>query len=375
MSRTAAGRRIRLLAIFVGTAVDILGSLLASTLLTVAAGILGGPEVFSEPPAGLVFAGLMLLGCIFTVLGACVAGLIARQREVVHGLGVAVLSGAIGLSLDTGEMPRWFPLVALLAGLAAGAGGGWLAGWARRGDSPAAAASEPPAVETTHPPRTMNFRAGIGVLLIAVIGLLSIGFFRAAGEQPRAQQPRVEISVDRIYLAPINAAPDLIDRLKNYYRVQLGLEIEVLPTVQPDPASFDSAREQMIAEELVATLKDRFGSLTQDGRAVVIGITSWDIYTRSQNWRFAFGLRRNPYAVVSYARMHLPATRRGAPDETLVFPRLRKMVTRYLGVLAFRLEMNTDRRSIMYQDVLGVDDLDRIEEDLATDGFPGRSSR
>ncbi|MGH9313403.1 MAG: hypothetical protein ACRD1S_09410, partial [Vicinamibacterales bacterium] len=178
-----------------------------------------------------------------------------------------------------------------------------------------------------------------------------------------------------VYLVPIHAAPELIDRLKDYYRDQLGLKIEVLHAVQADSASYDNSRQQLIAEELVATLRDRYGGLTQNGRAVVIGVTSWDMYPRSRPWQFSFGWRNAPYAIVSYARMHLPATRTGSPDEALVFPRLRKMVTRYVGALAFHIGLNSDRRSIMYQDIMGLDDLDRVDEDLARAGFPHRKSQ
>lgn len=367
MSRTATGRRIRLLPIVVGTAIDIVGTLVASTLLTISVAMLRGPDVFSELPAGPVFAAWMVFGCTFTVLGACVAGLMARQREVVHGVGVAVLGSVIGLWFDEGGSPRWFPLVALIAALAAGALGGWSARWARGGKASVAVEPEPPALVAQRR-RRLGLTASITVLVI--VGLVSIAFFR-----PAVQQPGAQLHVDRVYLVPIHAAPELIDRLKGYYRDQLGLELEVLPAVQADSASYDDLRQQLIAEELVATLSDRYGSLTQNGRAVVIGITSWDMYPRSRPWRFSFGWRSAPYAVVSYARMHLPVTLSGSPDETLVFPRLRKMVTRYVGALAFHIGLNSDRRSIMYEDIMGLDDLDRVDEDLARAGFPYRKDQ
>jgi predicted Zn-dependent protease len=356
------GRRIRLLPIFVGTAIDIIGTLFASTLLAIVVAVLRGPDVFSEPPTGPILVAAMFLGCTFTVLGACVAGLMARQREVVHGLGVAVLGSVIGLWFDQGGS-RWFPLVAVVAALLAGALGGWSARWARGGKPPVAVEPGPSSLETAQRRRRLGLTAGITVLV--VVGLVLIGYFRPAAEQPAAR-----LYVDRVYLVPIHAAPELIDRLKDYYQDQLGLEIEVLSDVQADSASYDDARQQLIAEELVATLRDRYGGLTQNGRAVVIGITSRDMYPRSRPWRFCFGWRSAPYAVVSYARMHLPATMSDSPDEARVFPRLRKMVTRYVGALAFHIGLNRDRRSIMYEDIMGLDDLDRIDEDLARAGFP-----
>ena len=137
--------------------------------------------------------------------------------------------------------------------------------------------------------------------------------------------------------------------------------------MQADSLAFDQARRQLVAEELVQMLRDRHKG---GGRSrVVIGVTSWDMYIRARPWQFGFSWREAPYAVVSYARMD-PA-RLGEPHgEERLLRRLRKMISKNLGVLMFRLGPSTDRTSLMYQDIMGVDDLDRIDEDLARSGFP-----
>jgi hypothetical protein len=43
--------------------------------------------------------------------------------------------------------------------------------------------------------------------------------------------------------------------------------------------------------------------------------------------------------------------------------RLRKMATRYIGILYFGLPLSFDRDSVLYQDILGVTDLDAMGED------------
>ena len=52
------------------------------------------------------------------------------------------------------------------------------------------------------------------------------------------------------------------------------------------------------------------------------------------------------------------------PDPGQLDRRLRKMVTKYIGYMYFRLPPSSNRNSIMYTPILGVDDLDEIGEDF-----------
>lgn len=365
MSPTPTRQRIRLLPIVVGTVIDLIGTLVATTALSITVAVLRGPAVFDEPPTAGLIAVWTFVGCTFTVLGACVAGLMAKHREVTHGLGVAIIGGVVGFLVGGGGAPQWFPLAALLMGLVAGAFGGWLARWARRGEASTQEVTAPSEHSSSEIAQRRRLAFTGGILVLAAFGFVWMGLSR-----PAAQRQAAQGRANHVYFVPIHAAPELVDSLREYYREQLGLEIEVLPAVQADSLSYDSERRQLIGEELVATLRDRYAHLTTDGRAVVMGITSWDMYLRSRPWQFAFGYRSAPYAVVSYARMHLPAARGDAPSDVFVLPRLRKMVTRYIGALAFHIDLNANRRSIMYQDIMGLDDLDRLDEDLGAAGFP-----
>lgn len=167
-----------------------------------------------------------------------------------------------------------------------------------------------------------------------------------------------------LHLVPVHAAPELMAPLAKYYREQLGMDVQVAGAVQADSAAFDRDRRQLVGEEVIRLLRERH-PVNGDGK--VIAITSWDMYIRDRPWRFAFSWRSAPYAVVSYARMNHALF--GAASQDRVLQRLRKMVTRNVGILAFRLRTNDDRTSLMYQDIMGVDELDRIDEDLARAGF------
>jgi hypothetical protein len=93
------------------------------------------------------------------------------------------------------------------------------------------------------------------------------------------------------------------------------------------------------------------------------------------NWRFAFGLRAgNRVAVVSYARMDPRFF--GRPEATsLLQRRLRRMVTKDLGLMLYGLyglSASADPASPIYRDIGGLDELDAMQDDLASAGFPVR---
>ena len=97
-----------------------------------------------------------------------------------------------------------------------------------------------------------------------------------------------------------------------------------------------------------------------DPEAVIIGLTDVDMYIESEDWRYAYGLRSmGTLAVVSSARMDAL----GAGDARQL-QRLRKMVTKNLGILYYGLAPSTDPRSVLYRDILGPQDLDRVSEDF-----------
>jgi predicted Zn-dependent protease len=171
----------------------------------------------------------------------------------------------------------------------------------------------------------------------------------------------------KLHLVPLHAAPEYLESLAGYYQDKLGIEVEILPALQPPTAVFNDARRQLIAEGVIGMLRTTYAAQARSG--VVIGVTSWDMYIEDRPWIFGFSLREPPYAVVSYARMD-PRRLGGSASAQLLQARLRKMVSRNVGIMIFGLKTNPNRDSLMYQDVMGVDELDRLDEDLAAAGFP-----
>ena len=153
--------------------------------------------------------------------------------------------------------------------------------------------------------------------------------------------------------------------LPDYYDAWLGLEVETLPDLPLDAQAFDSGRRQYVAEDLIASLRQALPQLSADPGATVIAVTEADMYIRAYDWRYAFNYRDGQgFAVVSSARM-VPWLYRLRGKEYLLHTRFRKMVSRNIGILVYELPPSRDPTSLLYHQVLGLDDLDLIQETFA----------
>jgi hypothetical protein len=201
------------------------------------------------------------------------------------------------------------------------------------------------------------------VLAVVLSQLILAGFqLLRIEDRPRnpigIPSPPVEAAV---YFAPIGTYPTAeVDLLVSHYREKLGLEIAVLPTVRVPAEGFDRTREQLIAEGLIDAIR-RTDAAVNDPSAIVIGLTSTDMYIAAKEWRYAYSLRNDDrYAVVSTARMGDGLF----VDDARRMRRIQKMVTKNLGILYYRLPQSDDPGSVLYRNILGPGDLDRASEDF-----------
>lgn len=193
----------------------------------------------------------------------------------------------------------------------------------------------------------------------------------AAGSAPTLIPSRPGDPV--IYLASLGGIPDgVLAELADYVNTKYEIDVRLLEPSSPDASAFDPDRDQYVTEDLLDGLVRAYPKALPDDGSVVIGILSDDVYILDRpDWGWAFGMRGDRgYAVVSTARM-------GSLDEPIapvVLTRLRKMVLRDIGVLFFGLPLNHDPISVLYVDVLGVDDLDRMSEEFCGSNCPAKAS-
>jgi len=170
---------------------------------------------------------------------------------------------------------------------------------------------------------------------------------------------------EKLYFVPLNNFPAAsLTRLVNACKQKTGIEVIVTQPVPLALSTIDKRRQQVIAEEAIALMKRRYPDLAANPNAIIIGLTDDDIYIRRRDSQFAFSYRmQGRFAVVSSARMD-PLNLGGSANETLTEARLRKMVLKNIGALYYFFPLNHDPKSVLYEDVGGVEDLDKMGEDF-----------
>ena len=168
-----------------------------------------------------------------------------------------------------------------------------------------------------------------------------------------------------VYLIPIGKFASVpLDELAKHYRDRFGIDVISLPTLSVEKATYDQARDQLVAEELISQIRRRYPKEAQGPSAVLIGLTDGDMYIRSKDWQFAFSYRESGrFGVISAARMD-PLRFEERADPELLRSRVRKMLTKSIGIMYFNRKPTDDPRSVLYANVLGLDELDAMGEDF-----------
>jgi predicted Zn-dependent protease len=168
-----------------------------------------------------------------------------------------------------------------------------------------------------------------------------------------------------IYLVPLGQTPSLdLDELALSYKLSLGLTVKTLQGFEVDQSVVDTRRRQLVAEDLVGFVRRALPKLAGNPRVILIGVTEHDMFIRKYPWQFAFSYREpGQVAVISAARMN-PVSFRQPANSELLHTRLRKMITKNIGIMYYGLPQNDNPRSVLYRRILGLEELDRAGEDF-----------
>ena len=189
---------------------------------------------------------------------------------------------------------------------------------------------------------------------------------RAAELMEALSLPAVrERGKEKLYFVPMgNYSSASLTKLANFCKQKLGIQAILTDPVPLALSTVDKKRQQVIAEEAVALLKSKNPNLVADPNAIVIGLTDQDMYIRKFEWQYAFSYwTQVRFCVVSSARLN-PANLGGSPNDVLTETRLRKMVLNKIGILYYLYPTNYDPKSVMYEEINGVEDLDKMGEDF-----------
>jgi predicted Zn-dependent protease len=119
--------------------------------------------------------------------------------------------------------------------------------------------------------------------------------------------------------------------------------------------AWNAKRQQWTAEIVLGTMPGCSDEVAPCD--LLIGVTSEEIYTTQENWRYAFTIRQpdRHVAIVSTARM----TSLGSATWNA---RLRKVVAKTIALQYCGLPQSDDPRSVRYKRIMGPDNLDDIDE-------------
>ncbi len=170
---------------------------------------------------------------------------------------------------------------------------------------------------------------------------------------------------EKLYFVPLGNFPTAsLTKFANSSKQKTGIDVIVTQPIAFALTTVDKRRQQVIAEEAINLMKARYPELASDPNAIVIGLTNEDLFIRQTDDQYAFCYRmRGRFAVVSSARMD-PANLGGAANDLLTESRMRKMLLKNIGILYYHLPVNHDPKSVLYEDVEEVADLDKMGEDF-----------
>jgi len=175
----------------------------------------------------------------------------------------------------------------------------------------------------------------------------------------------------RLFLVPVDLnADEPLDWAPEYYKAKLGIDVTVLPAMNGETSLIDLRRHQLDSEKCVAYLRRQRPELAEDPAAILIAVTSRDMFIPSYSWQFAENYRyEGRYAVVSSARMRSwPFPTRGNAE--WLASRLQKLLTKNIVMLYFDLPMSSDYTSLLSGGVLTGEQVDFMGGSLV--GAEGR---
>ncbi len=181
----------------------------------------------------------------------------------------------------------------------------------------------------------------------------------------RIKQQNLRPIASELLFVPIGDIPTSeIDALVEHYHEKLGIKGGVLPRVSLQSVDTDPVRHQLIAEHVIDSMLRAFPQYASTS-AILIGVTRQDIFPLGEHWQFCFGWRipQKRAAVVSTARLGLYY--RGEPSgEATVSKRLQKIVTKDIGIMYYDMRPNGNPKSVLYNNILGIQELDQVNEDF-----------
>ena len=154
---------------------------------------------------------------------------------------------------------------------------------------------------------------------------------------------------------------ETLDWVPAFYKSKLGIDVTVLPSVPLDSNLIERDRDQLDAEKCINNfLKRQYRNLAADPSAVIVAITSKDMFISGFGWRYAENFRsEGRFAVISSSRLH-PWSPLGTMNPEWLNSRLQKLLTKNLAILYFDMPLSSDYTSLLSGGVLAGWQIDQM---------------
>lgn len=207
------------------------------------------------------------------------------------------------------------------------------------------------------------------VILLAFLALTTIST-EARAPQPRADAPSILppggrpilTEGDGIWLVQLGTSQHVpLHKLADDLTLRYGYPVGVLPEIASLPhAALDEDRNALDGDLLLDVLARWYGA---HGRATVIGVTDYEMFSADLELDHPFMLRTSPnYAVVSTADLGASVISRLRGHTR--YERTRKLAARAIGFLYLRRPFSPDSHSLLRSQMGGVGDIDDLDERL-----------
>jgi predicted Zn-dependent protease len=163
---------------------------------------------------------------------------------------------------------------------------------------------------------------------------------------PPLQLPPVP--AQKLYLIPIGLAEnEPLDWAPQYYQAKFGIEVILLSRAELDSSLENPQRHQLNSSKCIDFLRHLRPDLASDPSAMLIGITSREMYIPDFDWAYAENWRYGGhFAIVSSARLHPPSPM-GEWNPEWLNSRVQKLLTKNIAMLYFGLPLSSDDTSML----------------------------
>jgi hypothetical protein len=167
----------------------------------------------------------------------------------------------------------------------------------------------PPAADAPRGPRR-SLAPGLWLVVVFLVALL-VGV-RSFNGLPNVDLPnasgrpaKVTIGADGLYLVPLAHYPQAELKDVGFSVIREAGAVDIRSPIGLGPTTYDAARRQFVAEELLRRLTESYG--VGDGRTVlIVGVTSFEMYERARPEEARAELARSAdgrYVVISTASL------------------------------------------------------------------------